>query len=196
MVAPADLRFLRKEAPDPAQTSVTGRIVSYLQNIYDSIAETLPDFRDCDDIRTTLASRGSEEIEDTYAKALSEGTHNKDEVINELLKPTAKKKRKLRSVVVDAHKQVPLEERWLPPGATMKDYWEQMCLSDPAEAVSFSAFWKAAHLYLWCCRFGARRMVGLEPGAVCCSGCGGQFHCNWFKPNKTKREVFGDQSSQ
>ena len=115
---PADLRFLKKAGRKIEQN--TADVYSYLESLYNSVAETLPDARD-------------EPLEaadvDPYAA--------------QLLRPEkdGKKNQKYRSVDVSAS-SAEKEKRCLPPG-TMKEVYDQYVLQT-ADAVSFKTFWTAA----------------------------------------------------
>lgn len=152
MVPPADLRYLAHAAPNIGGDSVTGKVVSFLQTIYDSVAETLPDTHDldCDSIETSVQRTAAVDVSghDPYADALAQ------EQPLEKLAGAVKKDRQLKSAKFDRGKLVEREERWLPPGASMRDYWEQMLDSEGVDTanqkdpsrVSFSQFWKAFRL--------------------------------------------------
>lgn len=147
MVAPADLRYLRQAAPNIAGDSVTGRVITFLETLYNSVAETLPDSRDleCDSIETNLTSVADVSTSDPYAAALTE-----EGMPHQNAKSSSRKDRPLKSVKFDRGKLVEKEERWLPPGASMRDYWEQMLDSEGVDAsdkkhphgVSFAQFWR------------------------------------------------------
>lgn len=142
MVPPADIRYLKRAAaPNLGGDSATGRIVAHLQQLYESVAETLPDFRGETDV--VMAKRGEigleDELEDSYAEGLKSSTKEFEDP-NSFVTGRTRKKRRRKSVVVDPEKVPPREPRWLPPGATMKDYWEQMNLVEPHAPVSFPNF--------------------------------------------------------
>lgn len=81
---------------------------------------------------------------DPYAVALSE------EGMPHQNAKSFKKDRPLKSVKFDREKLVEKEVRWLPPGASMRDYWEQMLDSEGVDTsdkkdphrVSFAQFWR------------------------------------------------------
>ena len=95
---------------------------SFLEDIYNSVAETLPDVRD-----ETL---DSDAHIDPYAIAMSDQN----------LRPQkqAKKNQTYRSVQISPE-AAQKEARHLPPG-TMKEYYDQFLLQ-AAEKVSFKTFW-------------------------------------------------------
>ena len=141
---PADLRFLCKPFKEPNNDrSVRSEIVSFLEGIYQSVAETLPDVRDDPmdggDIQIMIGAKN--EAEDEYAAAVS----------SQIKASSGKRPRKFRhSVPILRSNQ---EVRFLPPG-NMKDYWLQLNASRDATAtastttkpISFSQFWRAAWL--------------------------------------------------
>ena len=149
---PADLRYLTK----PCQFDADGQsssVVSFLSEVYESVAETLPDFRDDTmDVETTL-EEGPEA--DSYAQLLIEKSGPEAPKLLEQKRETEKKdvKKNVRtmkkSVLVNPGRRADLggarEEKWLPPGQ-MKDYWEMykmrgaFGLQKPA---SFTTFWRA-----------------------------------------------------
>ena len=134
--------------------SATGRVLSFLQTLYESVAETLPDSREletCDSIQCQIIEAKQVDNVDPYAVALADKSHGVlDPAESSSVKP--KKDRVLKSVKFDCEKVVSQEERWLPPGASMKDYWEQMLQSicrdatDPKDPdrISFSQFWRVS----------------------------------------------------
>ena len=133
IVPPADIRFLRLGANPQHGETPASRIISFLQNVYESVAETLPDARKEEhDCKTTLTECGSEQDQDPYATAFMDG-------VAVPIKPRHKP-RAFKSLKLDPALVVEQEDRWLPPGGHMKDYWEQMCLHEPA--VSFCQFWR------------------------------------------------------
>lgn len=135
IVPPADVRYVKLGVPRHGGDPVVGKVVSFLQSLYESVAETLPDLRSLpasDACQTVLSM---EQEEDPY-RAMMEA----EDASSSSIKPQ-KKSRAFKSVKLDPAVQVEQETRWLPPGGRMKDYWEQMCLQ--GTQVSFSQFWKA-----------------------------------------------------
>lgn len=158
MVPPADLRYLKQAAPNIGGDSATGRALSFLQTLYESVAETLPDSREletCDSVQCQISVKAKEvENADPYADALSNKAHGVLDLAGSCSVNAKKKDRVLKSVKFDSEKVVNQEERWLPPGASMKDYWEQMLQSvcrDPTDPkdpdrISFCQFWRVSCL--------------------------------------------------
>ena len=122
--APADLRFLRRGGLRIRER--TTQVLSFLENVYSSIAETLPDVRDS-------VREDSAEATDPYCLALSADIGDNTE--------TAKRNRKYVSVTSSAESSQ-REVRYLPPG-TMREYYEQY-LRQGNLAVSFKTFWLAS----------------------------------------------------
>ena len=122
--APADLRFLRRGGLHIRER--TTEVLSFLENVYSSIAETLPDVRDS-------VREDSAEATDPYCLALSADIGDNTE--------TAKRNRKYVSVTSSAESSQ-REVRYLPPG-TMREYYEQY-LRQGNPAGSFKTFWLAS----------------------------------------------------
>lgn len=141
IVPPADLRYLRKAASDITAESATGRILTYLQQLYESVAETMPDFRGDDSVETQVEFLDGEP--DPYAIQLLQRHDGVDDNQSGVPAVVTKKRRNLKSVVIQKGMVAEQEERFLPPGASMRDYWEQMQNENPAEKVSFCQFWRA-----------------------------------------------------
>lgn len=127
-------------------------MVSFLSELYSSVAETLPDYRDDTwDVATSLVDASAADDKDAYASLLAKqvdsggatlgpsGTKNK--------KGKGSKVRKMRRSIQVNQERKPgsggqYEERWLPPGQ-MKDQWElykQRCRG--VNAASFTSFWR------------------------------------------------------
>ena len=69
------MRYLKKGTPSKAEKkddTSRARVISYLQGIYDSVAETLPDVRDdtCD--TDPVVTLEVPELVDPYVKAMNE----------------------------------------------------------------------------------------------------------------------------
>ncbi|CAK9028040.1 Uncharacterized protein SCF082_LOCUS18188 [Durusdinium trenchii] len=120
---PVDLRYLKR--PNAAVIKQSrASVVSFLTEIYHSLAETLPDVRDETwDIETSLVL--GMEPPDPYEDQLTLESVKETPVLGEV----HKRKRKMqKSVKVNPHRQPNsggmFEEKWLPPGQ-MKDLWSQ-----------------------------------------------------------------------
>lgn len=121
------------------------RIISFLQGVYDSIAETLPDVKDetCD-FDTSAVTIDLPETNDPYAAALG-SIHIPEATSNAGMSKVRKHKMSVEFNVSRKHAQ---EERFLPPGH-IRDFWEQMKVSEELGAnekhVAFSTFWRVWH---------------------------------------------------
>lgn len=130
----------------------TARVVSFLQTLYDSVAETLPDVRD-DGIELSIFGGG--ESVDPYATV---------DLPPALMEPVKRQKvrRYKQGLKVHVEREPEtsgVEERYLPPG-TMKEYYEQFkCLDD---SVSFSTFWR-----VWRTEFNYLKFRGVTSHAQC-----------------------------
>ena len=96
------------------RTRARERVASFLQQVYESVAETLPDVRD-DTFDSPALVVEVPELADSYASAL----HKDDD------RPSVKKeKRRKLGIEVNVSRNN-LEIRYLPPGH-VRDYWEQI----------------------------------------------------------------------
>lgn len=153
---PADLRYLKKPCNFDGDGQ-TSSVVSFLSEVYQSVAETLPDFRDDTmDVETTL-EEGPEA--DSYAQLLIERSGPEAPKLlgqkceNEKKDVKKKVRAMKKSVLVNPDRRADLggawEEKWLPPGQ-MKDYWEMYKMRGIpglAEPASFTTFWRALCLH-------------------------------------------------
>ena len=144
---PVDRRYLLSGCnrdPFSEKESIKSEIISFLEGMYQSVAETLPDVKDDTyepgdaGVIQLKPGEGSDVLPDSYGPALQEG-----------LKPPATKSKRPRS----QKKSIKLlrtegEIRWLPPG-NMKDYFEQFnAARDPQlPPASFAYFWRAPLLH-------------------------------------------------
>ena len=144
-VAPADMRYIKKPRSGTGDQSQRAGVVSFLGDLYNSVAETLPDVRDDPeptgpDVKVLDLPVENEEM-DPYGDALQLGSASSSS------KEKVTKVRTARgSITINTDRRPAngFEERWLPPGQ-MKDMWEQYklglstSLSRPA---SFTLFWR------------------------------------------------------
>lgn len=128
-----DLRFVKRPRSRVDGESATARVTSYLQSLYDSVAETLPDIRDDPGVEIELMT-GLSPLADSYGDALSARA----------ALPFSKKSRKYKKGVRVHDERHPdksgFEVRFLPPGV-MRDHWDAMTAFDNLGRVSFSTFW-------------------------------------------------------
>lgn len=144
---PADLRYLKKIRSKVSGDTATARVVSFLESLYESVAETLPDVKD-DGIVTELKESPLNQG-DGYAEKLT--VHGaSSEPIRMMTTATHRKLPRKRKMTLDLHTErhpdnSGLETRWLPP-STMKEHFETMRNVDGREKVSFSVFWRTWHV--------------------------------------------------
>ena len=147
-VPPCDMRYLQKgqQRLDSHGDNARARIFTFLESVYHSQAETLPDVRDdpADEIAHVIAKVT---FEDDYAAALQSKVTFEDDYAaalgsNVAVPPKQKKTRKhCRSIELNPDR-VHLEERFLPPG-TFRELYDQMCSADgESNKVSFVQFWR------------------------------------------------------
>lgn len=154
--APVDLRYLRKPYDDKDKdVNKRADVISFLETLYNSIAEVVPDIRD-----STFDGINPEDVPesglltDTYAIELNKQVSNPDAEKKWQAAPKAvvEKPRKMRRSIVMNEERKPgdsehgFEVRKLPPGC-MKEHYEQYKLSS-SQPASFPTFWRAP------CQFG------------------------------------------
>ena len=138
MAPPADLRYIRGVRKyDQTGESRRAHVVTFLEQVYQSQAETLPDVRDDTDVSDVLITSHTfkcgleEHFADPYA----------DLEVKEAKAPKLRKFRKhCRSVRINPAR-LDEEQRFLPPG-TMYDVFQQMRASHPQCTASFPQFWR------------------------------------------------------
>ena len=135
---PMDLRYVSQPRSKLHGESSTAHVVSYLQGLYDSVAETLPDVKD-DGVIMELHD-GPNPGADTYAESLSSGkVYGRKRVRTRKWKMSLKLHQERRADVSGK------EVRHLPPGV-MQDHWQTMrALGGPALHISFKHFWTVWH---------------------------------------------------
>ena len=156
---PADLRFLARSKSQITGDSASAKVTSYLQTIYDSVAETLPDVRDDLGVETKLDENWNRDgMDQSYATL-------KLAAVSSL--PVKKRARRYKQgLKLHAERQPDisgLEVRYLPPG-NMSEYWEQFCNSEGAVIVSFPVFWR-----VWRTEFAHLRFRPTSSHAQCAS---------------------------
>ena len=139
------MRFLcRPHKAKAGDAGVEAEIISFLQSMYDSVAETLPGVRnstaepDDDQVKVSVLAEPMSEHQDEYAALLAAPGN---------IKPakTCKPRKFKRSVQIV---RSAMEVRFLPPGH-MRDYWLQMnAARDDLRPISFSQFWRETGLQL------------------------------------------------
>lgn len=140
------MRYLAKGIPkvDAHGDVARSRVVTFLQSLYDSQAETLPDFRDKLTTDGLQISRHAydladpetcEQYQDPYVDAM--------ERLQATSSSRKSSKNKMKRSVQINPSRLNLETRWLPPGH-MIDYYEQMKIAEAGlTPVSFACFWRS-----------------------------------------------------
>ena len=149
-VPPGDLRYLTRPQSE-SDSAVRASVASFLSEIYHSVAETLPDFRDDTYDESIELEVAAEEDADPYAELLE-----KPEILlKQKKKETKQKPRKNkgsvklnqgRAIQIDGTDEQGRDARWLPPGQ-LKDYCEQYrqrYRESTFKCASFTLFWRVA----------------------------------------------------
>lgn len=135
----------------PADSEMVSSVLSFLESIYNSMAETLPDVRDTlQDVFPDCSDS------DPYLAAMDfDGPVEKP--------PKGKKMRRGVQVAPGRTVQEGCELRFLPPG-TMKEFWVQYCQGCPTTArkASFPTFWR-----LWASHYSFMRFRTTSSHAQC-----------------------------
>lgn len=140
-----DLRFLKKPLSKKSGEGASARVVSFLEGLYNSVAETLPDIKD-EGVLTKLHDT-PEILQDSYADSLSalREIPNLPDSRSGKLQAKCRKRKMSLEIRRDRHpSNSGLEIRYLPPG-NMRDHWETMRAHDDGEQVTFSTFWSTWH---------------------------------------------------
>ena len=128
-------------------------MTSFLQTIYDSVAETLPDVKD-DGVETALHL--TEDGSDPYAVAMDLQT--------EAPVGKVRKYKKGLNLHVERRPEISgLEVRYLPPG-NMSEYYEQFKGMEGTQSASFAVFWRT-----WRVEFGHLRFRPVSSHSQCSS---------------------------
>ena len=141
---PADLRYLKRKYSVVAGDCASARVISYLESLYESVAETLPDVRDDPSIVTKNCVVPADQVQgDGYSERLGHRVPAPDD---SAVNPKRKLRKRKMSLILDPARQADpnLEVRYLPPGS-MRDHWETMISLDPRSAPSFKTFWATWH---------------------------------------------------
>lgn len=185
---PIDLRYLKRGQLAGENSEKLTDVLSFLQSVYDSIAETLPDVRDAtldDDI--TSPSLPSEVDGDPYVLAMTSQTKEPED-------KSKRKKRARRGVQINPERSSSdFEERYLPPG-TMKEYFIQYCQRmTGCQKVTFPTFWRAPwqqhfqlHLFTPKVRESFVLRSTQEKVFAICWWCLEEFVSIWFFENLAK----------
>ena len=163
VVPPVDLRFLQKGLQQKEVPASKSAIISFLQGIYESVAETLPDCRDdMEPGDVSVISLGDSGDSDPYAqfdKIEETLDRNKANLTSGSIHRGRPRKQK-KSVAIDVDR-AGLEVRYLPPG-NMVEYFDQFKLLCPEEKSSFSTFWRT-----WYSSFSHMKFRGQSSHSIC-----------------------------
>ena len=154
---PVDMRYLKK--PRSLDQSQRASIVSFLGHLYNSVAETLPDFRDdlenADvEVQVVALKPSQDDSErDPYGEFIQEEQEpstkaSQQPSLQRHSKVKGSKERKMRgSIEINVARKPEAsgkDVRWLPPGH-MKDMWEQYRVglqNSMVRPASFTLFWR------------------------------------------------------
>ena len=150
--APVDLRYIKRpRSHTSGEQEVRSSVVSYLNQVYESTAETLPDLRDTTFKDADPNSLGISVVDmplDSYSAELNRESDEKMRFAHLLSRKNVavkKPRKKRRSVVMNAARlqgEDAKEVRWLPPGS-MKEIWDQYRVVCEGERLaSFPTFWR------------------------------------------------------
>lgn len=140
MAPPVDLRYLERpkaKCGDSELTEARGDVASFLETLYCSVAETLPDFKD--EILTPVDAACTVSCSsDPYAE---EKEFQAEALLGGKIRKPRKQKRQVQINLDRTSAQ--FEERWLPP-STMKEYYDQYALqTNMRKPAAFVTFWRA-----------------------------------------------------
>lgn len=148
LAPPIDMRYITKPLSQQP-TEARSEIHSYLQQLYDSVAETLPDCEDQlgkQDVRVNFKTDPSQRGIDPYAAAVDDegccfGSLFEASQGDADGNPT-KRRKVTHHVLRQPHATCPVEgdQRWLPPGS-MEDHWRVFNATSGID-VSFATFWR------------------------------------------------------
>ena len=168
---PVDLRFLQSERPKEIDvSSSTSKIVSYLETLYTSVAETLPDHRE------ELADPGDACVmysldsmpDDPYAKFVD--IQRQLSLHQDMAGGAAsskakvrKPRKKVKGAALDLNPdKADMEERYLPPGRMMDYYQQFVATLDDESKISFVQFWR-----VWCSNYSHMKFRSTSSHSVC-----------------------------
>ena len=132
------MRYI-KRAFNNDSTTATSECISFLEGIYQSVAETLPDINDHSISTTLVDSSELLQLDDAYTKPVT----LKKVIQTKFVK--RKGPRKFKSgLEVKRDRAETRELRYLPPGR-MKDYYNMMVAQHPVgkAPASFASFYRA-----------------------------------------------------
>lgn len=159
--APVDLRFIKRphSQSHTSQAQARADVIQYLESLYESTAELLPDLRDtawADLDRDAIPTIEHLNVHlDTYATELNRAAEDGVSLDQLLCKnsTTKRPRKKKRSICMNMDRvkgENAKEIKFLPP-CSLKEQWEQYRLTTPLDPpASFPTFWRVS----WLCRNG------------------------------------------
>ncbi|CAE7359672.1 unnamed protein product [Symbiodinium sp. CCMP2592] len=170
--APVDKRYISKPFSLKNETrEIRADVTSFLQKLYESVAETMPDVRDStqDEDDLPLLLRGHTEYdlaEDPYTTELNRQTQPQLSAAGAGLEKAGNKRfgqgKVKKTVTALAERSAEGEERFLPPGK-MIHYWGQYKLQAGVQPpASFVTFWR-----VWLSLFPFMKFRASTSHAVC-----------------------------
>lgn len=135
------MRYLSKPKANLTYDATRPDVVSYLQQLYTSCAETLPDVRD--DPLSPQEQVEFLQLDGAQGDPYAEKLFDVSKGVGELPAKRKKERKQIRGLKIN-QERLKEETRFLPPG-TMKDHWEQYRQVSPLPSpASFPTFWRAA----------------------------------------------------
>lgn len=139
---PADVRYIRADRSNQnaAQVAVRADVVSFLNSVYESVAECLPDCRDTEFDGIDPDSIPTCGLE-PYCIKLNEEAQNKAKEYIAVTEKTKQQKPRKKRKGVTLNLGRTKEEKWLPPGRMKEYYTQYTVVSSLSKPASFPCFW-------------------------------------------------------
>lgn len=149
---PLDTRYLSRPFAGVGahgNSQIRGDVATFLECLYESVAETLPDFKDelgsAKDIVIPLADDPAAAELEAHAQSSNKKRSAEESLADVDLQPRKKFYTRSRQVKVNPERTGGrFEERWLPPAAMMEYYEQYRSQSGLEKAGSFKSFWRVA----------------------------------------------------
>ena len=136
-------------------SQIRGDVATFLECLYESVAETLPDFRDelgsAHGIAIAVGDPCAAELE-AHAQSSNKKRSAEESLADVDLRPRKKFSRSRQVKVNMERTSGTFEERWLPPAAMMEYYGQYKSQSGLEKPGSFKSFWRVARLTSKCPR--------------------------------------------
>ena len=136
------MRYIKRNFS--ADATASSECISFLEGIYQSVAETLPDIRDHSITTSLVDSTELLMMDDSYSKPVTVGNEQHKKVINTKFVKKRGPRRLKSGLQVQRDRPETKELRYLAPGR-MKDYYNMMLAQHPEgkAVVSFATFYRA-----------------------------------------------------